>query len=81
MLLQMNKPAETLIAYEADLKKHPSQFNGLHGAAVTSEAIGDVTKATRYYTQLVSVGVSQTKSRTAKGKRILAENGLAYKCR
>lgn len=29
MLLQMNKPAAALTAYEADLKRHPGRFNGL----------------------------------------------------
>jgi Tetratricopeptide repeat len=53
MLIQMNKPAEALKAYEADLKKHPGRFNGLYGAAIAAEKSNNPQKANQYYQQLV----------------------------
>ena len=58
MLLQLNKPAEALEAYEADLKKHPNRFNGLYGAGLASERINNTEKATYYYQQLRAVANS-----------------------
>jgi tetratricopeptide (TPR) repeat protein len=63
MLLQLNKPAEALIAYEADLKKHPNRFNGLYGAALASERINNTEKAKYYYEQLLAVANSSDASR------------------
>ena len=55
MLLQLNKPAEALTAYEEDLRKHPNRFNGLYGAATAADRSGDRGKATNYYQQLLAV--------------------------
>lgn len=63
MLLQKNKPAEALAAYEADLKKHPNRFNSLYGAAYCSEKTGDATKAESYYQQLLAVANSSGSDR------------------
>jgi tetratricopeptide (TPR) repeat protein len=54
LLLQMNKPAEALPQYEADLVKHPNRFNGLYGAGLAAEKIGDKGKAKGYYQQLLN---------------------------
>ena len=55
MLLQLNKPGDALISYEANLKTHPNRFNGLYGAAVASERSGQVEKAKYYYHQLTTI--------------------------
>jgi hypothetical protein len=55
MLLQLNKPAAALEAYEANLKTHPNRFNGLYGAALASEKINNTEKAKNYYRQLTAV--------------------------
>jgi tetratricopeptide (TPR) repeat protein len=52
LLLQMGKPVEALEAYEADLKKHPGRFNGLHGAGLAAERAGHPERASLYYRQL-----------------------------
>jgi len=39
MLLELNKPADALIAYEADLKKHPNRYNSLSGASNCREKL------------------------------------------
>jgi tetratricopeptide (TPR) repeat protein len=63
MFLQMNRPKEALSAYEADLKKQPNRFNGLYGAGLAAEKMGDVVKAVYYYQQLVAIGNSKEASR------------------
>jgi hypothetical protein len=55
MLMLMNKPNEALIAYEADLEKHPNRFNGLYGAGLAAEKAGNAVKATVYYRQLLAI--------------------------
>ncbi|MCW3089339.1 MAG: hypothetical protein JWP81_408 [Ferruginibacter sp.] len=64
MLLQLNKPAEALEAYEADLKKHPNRFNGLYGAALASERINNIEKARYYYRQLATIANSPNVNRS-----------------
>ena len=55
LLLAMNKPADALVAYEADLKKHPNRFNGLYGAAMAAEKSNASDKASAYYKRLTEV--------------------------
>ena len=63
MLLQLNRPGEALVAYEADLQNHPNRFNGLYGAALAAEKIKDLEKANKYYSQLVSIANSPGSNR------------------
>jgi hypothetical protein len=63
MLLQLNKPAEALEAYESDLKKHVNRFNGLYGAASAAEKSGDLKKTRYYYQQLIANANSANSSR------------------
>jgi tetratricopeptide (TPR) repeat protein len=58
MLLEMNKPAEALTAYEADLKRQPNRFNGLYGAGLAAEKARDMKKARDYYQQLTNLAGS-----------------------
>ncbi|MGC4102627.1 tetratricopeptide repeat protein [Ferruginibacter sp.] len=60
MLLQVNKVAAALTAYEADLKKHPNRFNSLYGAAFCSKKTGDEIKAAGYYQQLIAISNSNS---------------------
>jgi tetratricopeptide (TPR) repeat protein len=55
LLLEMNRPAEALEAYEVDLKRHPNRFNGLYGAGSAAERAGDPKKASLYYRQLLAI--------------------------
>ncbi len=81
MLMQLNKPAEALVAYEADLAKHANRFNGLYGAGFASEKMGNFAKATQYYKRLISIAAPSTANRPEleKAKLYLDRNGLAYK--
>jgi len=53
ILLEMNLPAQALEAYEKDLERHPKRFNGLYGAALSSQKINKKEKALNFFQQLV----------------------------
>jgi tetratricopeptide (TPR) repeat protein len=63
MLMQLNKPAGALKAYEEDLKKHPNRFNGLYGAGLASEKTNNIEKAKYYYGQLTTIANSSNANR------------------
>jgi tetratricopeptide (TPR) repeat protein len=73
MLLQMNKPAMALAAYEASLQKTPNRFNGLYGAATAAQQSGNTTKTKLYYQQLVSVAGNSARSEIAEAKKFLSK--------
>jgi tetratricopeptide (TPR) repeat protein len=52
MLLEMNRPAEALEAYETSLKSSPNRLNGLYGAGRAAELSGDKSKAKKFYAQV-----------------------------
>ena len=53
MLLEMNRPEQALVEYEAELKVSPNRFNSLYGAGRAAEITGQPGKATAYYQQLL----------------------------
>lgn len=55
MLLDMNKPAQALEAYELNLKRHPNRFNGIYGAAVSAKKLGEQEQATMYFEELLKL--------------------------
>ena len=55
MLLDMNKPADALKAYEATLVEEPNRFRSLYGAGRAAERAGDVARARTFYTSLVTL--------------------------
>lgn len=75
ILLEYNKPADALTAYEADLKSHPNRFNSLYGAALGSERSGDAVKARFYYQQLLSIanGKESDREEITKARSFLAK--------
>jgi hypothetical protein len=54
MLLELNKPAEALVQFEATLHTAPNRFNALSGAARAAKQSGDTAKAKTYYAQLLA---------------------------
>lgn len=63
MLIQMDRPADALIAFETNLKKHPNRFNGLYGAASAAAANNNSAKAKMYYQKLRSTAIPQNSDR------------------
>ena len=52
MLLELHKPGNALVEYEAALRLSPNRLNGLFNAGRAAEATGDRARATRYYSLL-----------------------------
>lgn len=79
MLLQLNKPAEALEAYEANLRERPNRFNGVYGAAIASEKSGDRAKAATYYQKLLDICATSNSSRPelALARTFLKKNKTA----
>ncbi len=55
LLLELNRPSEALVEYQAVLKDYPNRFNALYGAAHASKAAGDARAARDYYSELVAI--------------------------
>jgi tetratricopeptide (TPR) repeat protein len=53
MLVEMDRPSEALIAYEAALERSPGRFNSLYGAGRAAEQAGDGEMAAKYYQELI----------------------------
>jgi hypothetical protein len=56
LLLELDRPADSLKEYEASLKVAPGRFNGVFGAARAAEKAGERDKARALYAQLVELG-------------------------
>jgi tetratricopeptide (TPR) repeat protein len=69
MLLELKKPAEALVEYEATMKKEPNRFRGVYGAAKAASLAGDRAKARAYYTKLLEI----CKNADTPGRPELAE--------
>lgn len=65
LLLELERPAEALAAYEAALADSPRRFNGLAGAARAARAAGDREKTAVYYEALVELA-SASEARAAE---------------
>ena len=76
MLMKMNMPGEALMAYEADLIKHPNRFNSISGAAIASEKIKNVAKTKKYYQQLLTIAPGSTREEVVLAKAFLANAKL-----
>lgn len=53
MLLEVNRPAEALQAFETSEQHDPNRFRGLYGAGKAAALAGEQAKAKRYYGKLV----------------------------
>ena len=55
MLLELKKPAEAMVEFEATLHTAPNRFNAVAGAARAAELSGNSEKAKDYYGKLLSM--------------------------
>jgi tetratricopeptide (TPR) repeat protein len=76
MLLAMSRPAEALVAYEANLKRSPNRFNGLYGAAIAAKQSGNQEKAAIYFEQLLKLTENSNSDRP---ELIIAEEFVAQR--
>ena len=63
MYMEIGDYTHALNAYEMDLKQHPNRFNGLYGAGLALEKLGDNEKASSYYKQLRAMTNSSVNNR------------------
>jgi tetratricopeptide (TPR) repeat protein len=57
LLLELKRPKESLVEYQAVLKDYPNRFDALYGAARASEATANPQQARDYYAQLVKISL------------------------
>jgi hypothetical protein len=55
LLLELGRPADALVEYEASLSRAPKRLAGLYGAARSARLAGDSAKAARYFAELRSI--------------------------
>ena len=53
MLLELNQPKMALEEYELNLIDRPNRFNGIYGAAIASDQLGDKEKTSKYFQMLL----------------------------
>jgi tetratricopeptide (TPR) repeat protein len=64
MLLEMNRPANALTEYEAQLQITPNRFNSLYGAGRAADLAKQPAKASAFFQQLVKVCRGSNSSRS-----------------
>jgi tetratricopeptide (TPR) repeat protein len=69
MLLQVNRPAEALAAFEATLHREPNRFRATYGEARAAAASGNRPKARASYAKLLQIA----KAADQPGRPELAE--------
>jgi len=55
LLVELGKPDEALVAYEASLQRAPRRLVGLYGAAHSAKLAGNDAKARRYFAELAEM--------------------------
>jgi tetratricopeptide (TPR) repeat protein len=58
LLLELKRPAEALVEYEAVLKSYRNRFDALYGSAQAAQSSGDRAKASQYYPELVAISAA-----------------------
>ena len=69
LLLEQQRPAEALAAYESALKQSPNRFDTLYGAARAAELAGKKPEAWRYYQALLQTCPEAEASARSCGRR------------
>jgi hypothetical protein len=74
LLLEMNRPQESLAEYETSLRTDPNRFNGLYGAAQAAALTQQKEKAAAYYAQLLKNcdGIHSDRPELTQAKTLLA---------
>jgi tetratricopeptide (TPR) repeat protein len=79
MLLERGRPVEALSSFDAALKIYPARFQGLYGAGLAAERMGDKKAALGYYGKLARQTAKADSSRIelAHVREFIAEAGKA----
>jgi hypothetical protein len=74
MLLELKRPADALTEYKTVLKNSPNRFDGLLGAARSTQATGNTSGAQSFYAKLAEVcGAGADRPELAEAKTVLAQ--------
>jgi len=74
LLMEVKRPADALMEYEASHKREPERFRGLYGAALAAEMAGDARSARKYYARLVQVaGKGENRAELTLARSYLAQ--------
>ena len=75
LLLELKRPQEALVEYQADLKLRPKRFNGLYGAARAAEEAGKQSEANAYYATLLNSceGGGSTRPELSRARELVAK--------
>lgn len=74
LLLDINRPEQALVEYQADLKFNPNRFNGLYGAAQAAQRADKQEEANAYYLTLVKVCGDSDRPEFQRAKSLIAGN-------
>lgn len=76
MLLERDKPAEALAAFEATMKKEPNRLGTYIGAAEAAQKAGDKARAKQYYAKVIAIadGADDTRLEIAQARSWLVQN-------
>jgi tetratricopeptide (TPR) repeat protein len=55
LLMELGRPAEALLQYEAAITREPNRFRGLYGAGLAAERTGDRARASGHFETLVTI--------------------------
>jgi tetratricopeptide (TPR) repeat protein len=55
LLLELKRPAESLVEYKAALKNSPNRFNSLYGAGHAAQLASDAAAASTYFNKLMEI--------------------------
>jgi tetratricopeptide (TPR) repeat protein len=74
LLLELKRPQEALVEFEASMTITPNRLNGVYGAARAAEQAGDRAKAQKYYANVMDLCQESDGNRPAvqQAKRFLA---------
>jgi len=59
--MKQEKPAQALSAFKHSLELYPKRFNSLLGAARAAQALEDKHPAKKYYAELLTISISESK--------------------
>jgi tetratricopeptide (TPR) repeat protein len=74
MLLEMNRPSDTLAEFEKSMKVDPNRFNGLFGAGRAAEALGQHEKERSDYGQLLKKAARSKRPELAQARASMLDS-------
>ena len=55
LLMELGRPTDALVQYEASIAKEPNRFRGLYGTGLAAERAGDRARARGYFEKLAAI--------------------------